>query len=192
MANVAWPEKGKRNIIGSRISRQDGPPKVTGEAKYSYDVNRPNMLWGKLVTSPKAHAELIAVDTSVAAAIPGVKAVWVDEEMIGDELRYVGQVIACVAAESEEAAIEAAEKVKLQLKVLEHQVNDDDVSLSTGRPSNREEGNLEEGFAGADVVVEGEYGIAVITHCCLEPHGQVTEVKDDELYVWPSTQNVSR
>lgn len=76
------------------------------------------MLWGKLVTSPKAHAELIAVDTSIASALPGVKAVWVDEELLGEELRYVGQVVACVAAESEEVAIEAAEKVKLQLKVL--------------------------------------------------------------------------
>ncbi len=192
MAKVAWPEKGDRKILGSRIPRQDGPPKVTGTAKYSYDINRPDMLWGKLVTSPNAHAELISVDTSVAAAIPGVKAVWVDEELVGDELRYVGQVIACVAADTEEAAIEGAEKVKLQLKALEHQVADDDVALSSGRPSNKEQGNLDEGFAGADVVVEGEYGIAVITHCCLEPHGQVTEVKDGELHVWPSTQNVSR
>lgn len=181
MAKVAWPEKGDRKILGSRIPRQDGPPKVTGTAKYSYDINRPDMLWGKLVTSPNAHAELISVDTSVAAAIPGVKAVWVDEELVGDELRYVGQVIACVAADTEEAAIEGAEKVKLQLKALEHQVADDDVALSSGRPSNKEQGNLDEGFAGADVVVEGEYGIAVITHCCLEPHGQVTEVKDGEL-----------
>ncbi len=192
MANVAWPEKGKRKIIGSRIPRQDGPEKVTGAAKYSYDVNRPDMLWGKLITSPNAHAELTGVDTSVAAAIPGVKAVWVDQDMIGEELRYVGQVIGAVAAESEEAAIEAAAKVNLQLKVLEHQVDDNDPALSTGRPSNRSEGNLDEGFAGADVVVEGEYGIPVITHCCLEPHGQVTEVKDGNLYVWPSTQNVSR
>lgn len=192
MADVAWPEEGKRSILGSRIPRQDGPAKATGAAKYSYDINREGMLWGKLVTSPKPHAELVAVDTSVAASIPGVRAVWVDEEMIGEELRYVGQVIACVAAESEEAAIEGAEKIKLQLKVLEHQVDDSDPALSEGRPSNREEGNLDEGFAGSDVVIEGTYGIPVITHCCLEPHGQVTDVKDGELFVWPSTQNVSR
>lgn len=192
MANVAWPAEGDRQVIGERIPRVDGPAKVTGAAKYSYDVNRPDMLWGKLVTSPKAHAELIAVDTSAAAAVAGVQAVWVDEDLLGEELRYVGQVVACVAADTEEAAIEGAEKVALQLKVLEHQVVDTDVSLSSGRPSNREDGNLEEGFAGADVVVQGEYGIPVITHCCLEPHGQVTEIKDDELYVWPSTQNVSR
>ena len=192
MANVAWPAEGERQVIGERIPRVDGPAKVTGAAKYSYDINRPDMLWGKLVTSPKAHAELIAVDTSAAAAVAGVQAVWVDEDLLGEELRYVGQVVACVAADTEEAAIEGAEKVALQLKVLEHQVVDTDVSLSSGRPSNREDGNLEEGFAGADVVVQGEYGIPVITHCCLEPHGQVTEIKDDELYVWPSTQNVSR
>ena len=89
MANVAWPEKGKRNIIGSRIPRQDGPEKTTGEAKYSYDINRPGMLWGKLVTSPKAYAELVAVDTSVASSLPGVKAVWIDEDLIGDTVALI-------------------------------------------------------------------------------------------------------
>ncbi|MCS1408024.1 MAG: putative xanthine dehydrogenase molybdenum-binding subunit XdhA [Verrucomicrobia subdivision 3 bacterium] len=192
MAKVAWPAENDRKIIGSRISRADGPVKATGAAKYSYDINRPGMLWAKLVTSPKAHAKLISVNTSIASALPGVQAVWVDNDMIGEELRYVGQVIGAVAAETEEAASEGAEKVELLLKVLEHQVDDKDPSLTIGRPSNRENGNLDEGFASADVIVEGNYGIPVITHCCLEPHGQVTEVKDGELYVWPSTQNVSR
>lgn len=192
MAKVAWPVEGERKIIGSRISRKDGPAKVTGEAKYAYDINRPNMLWGKLIGSPNAHAELISVDTSLAKSVSGVQAIWIDEELIGGELRYVGQVIACVAAESEEAAIEAAEKVKFKLKTLPHQMMDEDASLSTGRPSNRETGNLDEGFSKSAIVIEGHYGIPVITHCCLEPHGQVTEIRDGELYVWPSTQNVSR
>ncbi len=194
MTEIAWPKPGKRTVIGSRISRADGPAKATGAARYSYDVNRPEMLWGKLVTSPRARAKLIKVDTATAAALPGVKAVWVDEEMLGEELRYAGQVIAAVAAETEEIAVEAAEKIqqRLTLKKLNHQVDDSDPALSTGRPSNKAVGNLEEGFAEAAVVVEGNYGLPVITHCCLEPHGQVTEIRDGELFVWPSTQNVSR
>ena len=58
--------------------------------------------------------------------------------------------------------------------------------------SNREQGDVDKAFADADVVVEGEYGAEVITHCCLEPHGQTAEVRDGELFLWPSTQNVSR
>src|SRR5207249_10723650 len=75
---------------------------------------------------------------------------------------------------------------------LEHQVVDTDPALSKEKPSKKDQGNVDEAFGKADKVVEGEYGIPVITHCCLESHGQVTEIRDGELYVWPSTQNVSR
>jgi xanthine dehydrogenase YagR molybdenum-binding subunit len=59
------------------------------------------------------------------------------------------------------------------------------------KPNERKAGNLEDAFSKADVVVNGNYGCPTITHCCLEPHGQVTEFRDGELYVWPSTQAVS-
>ena len=55
----------------------------------------------------------------------------------------------------------------------------------------REDGDVEKAFAEADEIVEQQYGLAMITHCCLEAHGQVTEMKGDVLHVWPSTQNVS-
>ncbi|PYX63060.1 MAG: xanthine dehydrogenase family protein molybdopterin-binding subunit, partial [Acidobacteria bacterium] len=75
----------------------------------------------------------------------------------------------------------------------EHQVVDTDPALSKDKPSNRKTGDVEAAFSDGDTVtMSGFYGIPVIAHCCLEPHGQVTDVKDGELYVWPSTQNVSR
>src|SRR2546425_7812185 len=107
MAKVEWPAADKRSLIGKRIDRIDGPMKATGAAKYSYDINRPGMLWAKLLTSPHAHAEVVSVDLSPAAAMPRVKATWRDEDIIGKEVRYAGQIVAAVAAETEEAAEEA-------------------------------------------------------------------------------------
>ena len=82
MAKVDWPPAEKRTLIGKRIDRVDGPFKATGAAKYSYDVNRPDMLWARAVTSPYACAVLLGVESSAVEALPGVKAVWKDTELI--------------------------------------------------------------------------------------------------------------
>jgi len=190
MAKVDWPAAEKRSLIGKRISRADGPAKSTGAAKYSYDVNRPGLLYAKLVTSPHPHAEVVSIDTSAAEGMPGVKAVWKETET--KEAQYAGQILAAVAATTEEIAAEAIHRIKVEYKPLDHQVVDDNAELSKDRPSQRENGNVQEALSKAGKVIEGEYGLPVITHCCLEPHGQVTEIRDGELYVWPSTQNVSR
>src|SRR5258706_573795 len=190
MAKVDLLPEEKRSLIGKRISRIDAPIKPTGAAKYSFDINRPGMLWAKPVTSPYAKAEVTNIDTSAAEALPGVKAVWKNDET---KVLYAGQIVAAVAAENEEIAIEAARLVKVQYDQEEHQVVDSDPELSKDKPRASKTGDVEAAFAdGASITMSGFYGIPVITHCCLESHGQVTEVKDGELYVWPSTQNVSR
>ena len=194
MAKVDWPAAEKRTLIGKRIERVDGPAKTTGAAKYSYDINRPGMLWAKLVTSPHAHAQVESIDSTEAKAMPGVEAVWADKDVIGSEVQYVGQIVAAIAARTEEIATEAARRVKVKYKVLPHQVVDSDPNFFNDvkdKPAKRDAGNASDAFSKAAVVVSGEYGTSVITHCCLEPHGQVTEFKDDELKVWPSTQAVS-
>lgn len=190
MPSPAWPTAEKRKLIGKRISRVDGPVKTTGAAKYSYDIQRPGMLYAKLVTSPHAHAEVVSVDFSAATAMPGVKVVWRDEEK--KETQFCGDIVGAVAAVTEEIATEAAKRVKVEYKILPHQVVDTDPALSKDRPSNREAGKVAEALEKAAVVIEGEYGCPVITHCCLEAHGQVTEVHGDAMKVWPSTQNASR
>jgi len=188
MATSQWPDAAQRSLLGTRISRVDGPLKTTGAAKYSYDQNRPGMLWAKVVSSPHAKAEVSGIDTSAAEALKGVKAVWKDDLK---EVQYAGQIVAAVAAETEEIAVEAANLIKVDYKPVEHVVKDTDPELSKERPSKREAGKVEEALAKADIVHSGHYGLPVITHCCLEPHGQVMELREGELYVWPSTQNVS-
>ena len=171
MATAAWPEKKDRSLIGKSITRQDGPVKATGRAKYSFDMNPPGLLWAKPAISPHAHAKLVSIDTSKAEALAGVKGVWKDTDLIGEEVRYIGQIIACVAAESEEIATEAVALVEAKYEVLEHQVIDNDPKFATGRASEQEVGKVPDGFAEAEVTIEGDYGVPVITHRCMEPYG---------------------
>src|SRR5262245_61455593 len=72
---TSWPKK--RRLIGTKISRIDGPVKATGTAKYSYDVNLPNMLHAAVLPCPYAHAKIKSLDVSPAMKIPGVKAVYI-------------------------------------------------------------------------------------------------------------------
>ncbi len=190
MANSAWPSAEKRTHIGKRVERIDGPEKVTGAAKYSFDINRPGMLYAKLVFCPHGSAEVVSVDTTAAQALPGVKGIWKEEDIVGRKMNFVGQIVAAVAATTEEIATEAASLVKVQYKVAEPLIADTDPAAASGQPSRRDT-NADAGLAQAEVTITGEYGLPMITHCCLESHGQVTEITNGELHVWPSTQNVS-
>ncbi len=192
MASANWPEKKTWSYLRDRIDRVDGPVKATGAARYSYDVNRPGMLYAKVLYSQHASAKINGIDLSGAKSMKGVKATWRDEDLIGSEVQYAGQMLAAVAAVTEELAQEAVKQIKVDYEVKKPQVIDDDPEYADDRASRREEGNLEEALKGAEVVSEGEYGLPVVTHCCMESHGQVAEVKDGELHLWPSTQNVSR
>src|SRR2546426_6713304 len=107
MADYRWPEAGKRSLIGKRISRLDGPVKSSGRVKYTYDVDRPNMLYGKMVLSPYAQATIKSIDTSAAEKMPGVKAVQVMREP-GTEILWAGQEVVAVAAGNGEQARGAA------------------------------------------------------------------------------------
>ncbi|MHB8753513.1 MAG: xanthine dehydrogenase family protein molybdopterin-binding subunit [Candidatus Acidiferrales bacterium] len=194
MADYHWPPADRRALIGKREKRIDGPVKSSGRAKYSYDINRPEMLWGKMAISPYAHAKITKIDTSAAEAMPGVKAV-VTIVPEGQEVRWAGQEIVAVAADSEERAESAADAVKIDFEPLPFLVSDTDPEHAGAEYSKQLEarvtGNPDQGFQQADVISEGDYGVPVIAHCCLETHGQVTEWNGDDLTVWSSTQNVS-
>jgi len=194
MATVNWPDPSHRSLIGSRTPRLDGPQKTSGAAKYSYDINRPNMLHAKILFSPHPLASITAVDTSEVEKFPGVVGVYVDKDKKGEfpKVTYAGEIIAAVAAETEEIAQEALSKFKVTYADLGQPLMvDRDPSKATGRDQEKTEGTPDEAFKTADKVIEGHYGLPCITHCCLEAHGQVSEFKDGELNVWPSTQNVS-
>ncbi len=194
MADYKWPEASKRSLIGKRISRLDGPEKVSGKAKYTYDVKRPGMLYGKVVRCPYAHAKVVSIDTSEAEKMPGVKAVKVIQGP-GKEIHWAGDEIAAVAATEENLAEDAARAIKVEYEKLPHLVREEDLSKagSNARPAQeRTNGDPTKGFEEAEVTSEGTYGIPVITHCCLESHGSVSEWEgEDKLNVWISTQGVS-
>jgi xanthine dehydrogenase YagR molybdenum-binding subunit len=183
----------KRKVIGQRISRTDGIAKASGRAKYNSDLNPSGLLHGMLLTCPHAHARVVSIDTSEAEKSPGVTAVRVINGP-GKELQWGGQEVACLAATSEQAGRDALRKIKVEYEVLPHLVDESDLSKVANRAKPAGEvttGDPEKAFQEADAVVEGTYGIPVITHCCLEPHGQVIEWNGDTVKYYPSTQNVS-
>lgn len=102
----------KFRILGTRIPRLDGPAKTTGEARYSIDVRLPGMLYGRILRSPIAAATVRAVDLSAAQKMPGVEAVLVIAEP-GSVVRFAGQEIAAVAADSPERAEDAAKAIRV-------------------------------------------------------------------------------
>ncbi len=194
MVEYKWPDADKRSLIGQRISRLDGPDKVSGRAKYTYDVNRPGMLQGKILRSPYAHARIVSIDTSAAEAMPGVKAVLVIQGP-GTEIQWAGDEIVGVAAVDEPTAEDALRVIKVEYERLPHVVDDYDLKAAgtNAKPmADQVEGDPDRAFREASVVSEGEYGSTVITHCCLESHGSIAEWEGDKgLLVHMSTQNVS-
>jgi len=194
MADYHWPPADKRFLIGKSFNRVDGPAKSSGRAKYSYDISRPGMLHGKMVFSPHAHAKVKSIDTAAAERMPGVRAVLIMFEP-GKEVLWAGQEIVAVAADTEEQARDAARAVKIQYEVLPHLVGDvTPEKAGAGHieaGSEVKEGDPDAAMKSAEVTIEGTYGAGVITHCCMEAHGQVTEWDGDKLTMWASTQNVT-
>ena len=198
MAEYKWPDADKRTHIGKRISRIDGAQKVSGRAKYSFDINRPGMLFGKIVRSPYAHANVKSIDTSAAEAMPGVKAVhvMVQPGTPTAEIKWAGASIVAVAAVDEPTAEDAARAIKVEYEVLPHFVIDNDPKAAGeyAKPASEVKvGDPDKGFSEAEVTVEGTYGVPIITHCCLEPHGSVMEWEGDaNVLAHLSTQAVSQ
>jgi xanthine dehydrogenase YagR molybdenum-binding subunit len=194
MSEFAWPPMADRKLIGKRISRLDGPDKASGRAKYASDFWREDLAFTSLLTCPHANARIKSIDTADAKALPGVFAVNVISQP-GTNVQWEGTEIAVVAARTEEIARDAAKLIKVDYEVLPHLVKERDLAKAGPRAKAAGEqvtGDPDAIFKdSANVVSEGFYGIPVLTHCCLESHGQVTEVKADVINAWPSTQYVS-
>jgi len=93
----AWPNADEVSVIGQRVRRIDGPDKVTGKAKFTYDINLPGMLYGKILRCPHPHARVVRIDISKAEKLEGVKAVLKVKEP--DQICfYAGDEVAAVAA----------------------------------------------------------------------------------------------
>jgi xanthine dehydrogenase YagR molybdenum-binding subunit len=200
--HFAWPAT--RTVLGTSVKRLDGPEKVTGRAKYTFDINRPGMLYGRIVRSPHPHARVVSVDLSAAKRAPGVKAalVWKDPANAqGVRVMFQGDEVAAVAADTEEHAIDAARLVKVEYEVLPHLTVVEQALTGKGpevftkgnvrQGQTQEAGDLAAGFKGAAHTLEETYETHVITHTCLESHGTVCEWDGDKLTVWISTQGIN-
>ncbi|MFM7129299.1 MAG: xanthine dehydrogenase family protein molybdopterin-binding subunit [bacterium] len=198
MAANSWPEKTR--IINTRYPRLDGLAKASGRAKYPSDERPEGTLFGVVLYSPHAHVKIKSLDSTAAEKLPGVKAI----EVIagpGKTLRYHGDDIAIVVAETEEQARDGARAIKIDYEFLPHAATESQ-AMAENAPQIVNGGNVrkgraqttgkpDDGLKAADAVVEGTYFAPVITHVCLEPHG-LTARWDDKNHItaWASTQSV--
>ncbi len=170
-------------FIGRSPERWDGHAKVSGQARYTADVQLPGMLYAKFANSNVPHAKVVAVDTSAAEKVPGVKGVFVIENLLGSAkllnpaldvskypiIRYAGQPIAAVAATSPQIAEDAARRIKIQYEarpfvVAMEQARQADAPMVFPGPAN-EEGTAGGGGGAADVPQTGNiHGPSVNTH----------------------------
>ncbi len=200
-----WPSLTDRQFLGHEVRRIDGPDKAQGKAKYTYDLNRPGMLYGRLLSSPHPHAAIKRVDLAAARRLPGVKAAIALKEpgTPTDTVWYQGEEIAAVAATTEEVAEDAVRLIEVDYEILPVLATPEQ-AMSPNAPKVFEQGNtsgerLSEDPKGVDIdaaltsaahVVEGLYSTQVQTHTSLETHGGVCEWDGDQLTAYVSTQAV--
>lgn len=204
--------------VGRSVPRKDAPDKVTGRARYTGDIRLPGMLVGKLFTSPVAHAKIRSIDVSAARKLPGVKAVITWEDVSGilygvsparydehilakDKVRYVGDEIAAVAAVDEATAIEALSRIKVKFEPLPAAFTIED-AVKEGAPVIHEKypgninvdvnysfGDMEKGFAEADLVLEQRFKGNRTYQSPMEPHATLARWETSgRLTLWSSTQ----
>ncbi|HYH12776.1 MAG TPA: xanthine dehydrogenase family protein molybdopterin-binding subunit [Thermomicrobiales bacterium] len=207
-----WTAETPLAVVGRRHPRLEGREKVTGTARYTYDVRLPRQLYAKVLRSPHPHARITGIDTSAAERLPGVHAVvssvnagdidWYEKSKLFDTtLRFIGDEVAAVAAESEEIAEDALRLIHVEYEVLSH-VTDLDRAMEPDAPKVWADGNVaqepkvydrgdaEAGLREADVVVDETYRTAVALHNALEPHGCTAAWEGDHLTLYDSTQSI--
>ncbi len=184
--------------IGKPTARVDGREIVTGRARYTHDIKLRGMLIGKILRSPRAAAEVLSIDLAPALAVPGVMAAL---KLAEGKVRYAGQQVAAVAAVDERTAEKALALIKVEFKTLPAVVDWEkarDASapqVRDGKPNveplnDYSRGDVDKGFAEADVVVEHTYRTGFETHHPTETHGSVAAWDGDHLVVYDSTQSV--
>ncbi|MBM3236481.1 xanthine dehydrogenase family protein molybdopterin-binding subunit [Candidatus Poribacteria bacterium] len=195
---LTWGDTEKLSIVGHKVPRLEGADKVTGRAKYTYDVNLPGMLYGAVLRCPYPHARMVQVDTSKAERQEGVKAV---QHYEGQTARFAGDEVAAVAAVSKAVAEDALALIEVEYEELPFVVDVEeamkpDAPKALETDSNiretytREEGDVEAAFEEADAMVDATYSAPVVVHACAEVHGAVAKWDGDNLTVWTSTQGI--
>src|SRR5215831_10198882 len=211
------------NALGADVRRVDGPAKIRGWAQYTADIELPGMVYAKVLRSIYPHARLVRVDASKAEKFPGVVAVLTrndlkeksayygpvvkDQPVVAmDRVRYVGEVIAAVAAEGRDIAeevLDPVEAMKPEAPILHKESARSEIRLdkdSFAFKSNTnvlntyhvEEGDIAVGFRESDEIFEDVYTSQKIQHGHIEPHAAVAYWEPSEkLVIYTSTQNPS-
>lgn len=211
--------------VGKSVKRIDALSKVTGEAVYTADVMLPGMLYGMVKRSPHLHARIVGINTQRAQALPGVKAVItaadVSDILLGlrlrdipilarDEVRFVGEKVAAVAAVDEETAREALDLIDVEYEELPHltdvkeAMNDKSILVHgnlhayEGLPKPVKDtnvflhetytkGDIAQGFAQADLVFEHTFTTPEVHQGYMETHAAMVDIASDgAITVWSS------
>jgi len=200
--------------IGKKMPRVDTRAKVTGQARFTADLDLPRMLVGKILRSPHPHARILNIDVAAAERLPGVKAVVVGAETLGrkwgvfrytldqqmlttDKVRYIGEDVAAVAAVDEETALAALDLIQVDYEVLEP-VFDPMEAMNPGAPQLHDDfpnninihvpievGDVEAGFKKAHYVREDTYTAPEDSYFQAEPYTVVARWDlDGNLEMW--------
>ncbi len=209
-------------VIGKGKPIHDAAWKVTGRKQYVADMKLPGMLYGKILFSEVAHAHIREIDVSEAEALPGVwavisykntpqntynsakryieQSVICNEKIFDDTVRFVGDRVAAVAAETEAIAAEALKRIRVVYEPLPV-ITTIEEAIAEGAYPIHEGGNviahmhagkedLSEEFAACDYVIEGKYTTPAIHHAAIEPHAAIADWGyDDKLIVYSPNQN---
>lgn len=207
-------------VGSSGTGKVDGLSRITGQARFTDDLKLPRMAYAKVLRSPHAHARILSIDASDALATPGVLAVITGPDIPGrygpipvaqdetalaiDKVRYVGEPVAAAAALTEEIAFAAVRKIRVAYEPLEPVFTAED-ALNPSKPLIHEGarkasnvlrrvhqsyGDVDGGFAAADLVMEHTYQYPGSTHVALETQSALASPgADGVLTVWSSTQN---
>jgi CO/xanthine dehydrogenase Mo-binding subunit len=210
--------------IGESPRRVGGQDRVTGLQRYVADIHLPEELHASLVTVPCARARILSIDTSAAMQVPGVRLIvsaadlpqptprfgpqFQDRPVIAvDETKYHGEPVAAVAAESRDAAVEAARLVRVDYEELPavftiaaaldpeaplvrdpaQRPNDPLATTNVLREHRVGWGDVE--TATADLVVDERYSFPMVTHFAIEPHAFMAAPDGDGIAVWSSIQH---
>ncbi|MGD8402826.1 MAG: xanthine dehydrogenase family protein molybdopterin-binding subunit [Anaerolineales bacterium] len=202
-------------IVGQSFPRIDARGKVTGETPYSGDLSMPGMLHMKILFAGRPHARVKHIETGQALAAPGVVAIytaadipvneyglqWQDQPVLcgpgsskegGDIVRFVGDQVAVIVAETETQAAAACDLIQVEYEDLPL-ILDSEAAMQSDAPRVHEEigdsnicvhykirkGDIQAGFENADVIVEGEYRTPVQEHAFLQPEAGLAYIDDD-------------
>lgn len=193
-----WPDTFKH--LSKPQPRLDGREKVTGEARYAYDVMPRNWLYAMILRSPVPAGTVTRIDLGPARKVPGVRAALLSRELPRRVL-YYGEELAAVAADSKQACEDALRAIRIELETDEFVVKELEavhpsaprVFKNYGNVSKaqaRVEGDPEAAMAESPVTVEGHYATAVNLHQPMETHGNTVIFDGRDLLAWSSTQGI--